>query len=151
MIEWLKKKIRNKKDTIEERRTKFKDAVALTTFMTKVVIFCIAFITIYTIVAIILQIQGIVLSDTLTDRVFTCLIGELCITGLLKITSNVLEALKHNKGYNGNGSENISEDEKEEYNTMVDNIIQDIKYSMPNGNGSFISDLNDYTNYIDEH
>lgn len=64
-------------------------------FIKKTVIFCIIFITIYTITAIVYQaITGDGLNDTLTERVFTCLIGELCITGVLKISENILDKKK---------------------------------------------------------
>jgi hypothetical protein len=68
-------------------------------FLKKIVIFCISFITIYTVVAIVFQaVTGDALSDTLTERVFTTLIGELCITGLIKIVENVIEKFKKDGG-----------------------------------------------------
>lgn len=87
-------------------------------FIKKIVIFCISFITIYTIIAIVYQsITGNGLNDTLTERVFTCLIGELCITGVLKIVENVVDKFKKD--------ENEDKDEESNENDFSDYIIDE--------------------------
>lgn len=85
-------------------------------FIKKIVIFCILFITIYTITAIIFQaVTGDVLSDTLTERVFTTLIGELCITGVLKIFEGVSDRF-------GKKDDNSEDDDEETYVDMFEGI-----------------------------
>ena len=87
-------------------------------FIKKVVIFCISFITIYTIVAIIFQaVTGDALSDTLTERVFTTLIGELCITGVIKIVEGISDKFGKN--------DTDSDDDEETYVDMFEDIESD--------------------------
>ena len=104
MIKLFGKKVKNAKEKFDGIK-----------FIKKIVIFCIAFITIYTIVAIVYQsITGEGLNDTLTERVFTCLIGELCITGVLKIVENVIEKFKNDKA-----------DDSENENSFTDYVIDE--------------------------
>lgn len=106
MIKLFGKKVKNAKEKFDGVK-----------FIKKIVIFCIAFITIYTIVAIVYQsITGEGLNDTLTERVFTCLIGELCITGVLKIVENVIEKFKNDK-------DNDSENENSFTDYVIDEFI----------------------------
>jgi len=83
---------------------------SLLRFSKKVVLFCLIFITVYTIVAIIFQaVTGNVLSDTLTERIFTCLIGELAITGMLKITEYVIDVVKGKNDDENGDTEELNE------------------------------------------
>lgn len=74
---------------------KIDDALSVIRFSKKVVIFCIAFITIYTMIAIIYQVvTREPLSEVLTDKVFSCILGELGVTGMLKIAESVAEVIQ---------------------------------------------------------
>ena len=86
-------------------------------FSKKVVVFCISFITIYTVVAVVYQIvTGNILSEVLTSHIFTCILGELGVTGMLKIAENIAEVIQ--KKNNGDiKTDNLVEEVMEEINT----------------------------------
>lgn len=73
---------------------KMKTALSIIKFSKKIVLFCLSFVTIYTVIAIVFQIVTCTeLSPTLTERVFTCLVGELCLTAMLKVAEVVVNAI----------------------------------------------------------
>lgn len=47
------------------------------------------------------------LSDVLTERIFSTMMGELCVTGLIKIAENVAEAFGKRVNEDGTIDENV--------------------------------------------
>ena len=73
-----------------------REALSLIRFSKKVIVFCLIFVTLYTTVAILYQfINGDEISTVLTERVFTTMIGELAITGVLKVAEGIIKALSN--------------------------------------------------------
>lgn len=96
-------------------KKKIDDALAVIRFSKKIVVFCIFFVTIYTIVAIVYQIKtGDVLSEVLTSHVFSCILGELGVTGMLKIAENIAEVIQ---------KRNTKEEKTE---TFVEDVMNEI-------------------------
>lgn len=111
-------------------------ALSIIRFSKKVVIFCISFVTIYTIVAIVFQIMtGEPLSEVLTEKVFQCFLGELGVTGMLKIAENVVEAFGKRMSEDGKLDDNISQYEiKEEIlnDSEIDAMMYGTSYNVSN-------------------
>lgn len=118
-------------------KKKIDDALAVIRFSKKIVVFCIFFVTIYTIVAIVYQIKtGDVLSEVLTSHVFSCILGELGVTGMLKIAENIAEVIQ---------KRNTKEEKTETFVEEVMNEINPEGYigSSPSSYVSFDSSMSE--------